>query len=101
MNNSNNTLPKPHFLTNDQGHLLRRRPDAPSSFPIPESAPSKTSFSFSPVGYISHQVKPSTVLIGVRGGGMNQTNPQAHHYLKKDQNQSTLQFSCTRGLNKF
>lgn len=94
-----NDIPKPKFLTNDQGHLLHRRADAPSSFAVPDSAPSKSSFSFTPVGYVSHQVKPSTILIGVRGGGMNQTNPHSHHYLKKEQhNTPTLQFSTTQGL---
>ncbi|KAL9646287.1 hypothetical protein ABK040_002865 [Willaertia magna] len=103
--------PKLSFIVNDQGHLTLKNKRTETAFPNPLttsnnnnndqlSYTSPTNFSFTPVGYYSHQVKPNQVLIGVRPG-LRDTNPTAHQYLKKHENVEQFNFSSTTHTSTF
>lgn len=60
-------------IVNEKGHLKKRRPNSASSFAperlfadCPINDPSKTSFSFTPVGYNSYMVRPNYRIPGCK-----------------------------------
>jgi hypothetical protein len=75
-------VPSPKFLVNDRGHLENRtREEGAHSFPEFEPT-GKSSFGFTPMGFVRHEVRPNVKFLGVRSD-LGQTNPSAHHFLSK------------------
>jgi len=79
------------FLVDESGHLSNRRRDEDGNpinhhFAPPVETIGKAGFSFTPMSYISHQVRPNKSFPGVRPG-LKDTNKTAYHFLKKHENQ--------------
>jgi hypothetical protein len=76
-----------NFLADEKGHLKNRVRDEtgnPQHFSL-STQPTETGkfgFDFTPVSYISHEVKPNHNFAGVRPG-IRETNKTAHQFLKK------------------
>jgi hypothetical protein len=78
-----------NFLVSERGHLKARPRDSNSSptktsFPTEAIQVGKAGFSFTPVSYISHEVRPNVNFPGVRPG-LKETNKSAYHFLNKTQ----------------
>eukprot|EP00998_Keelungia_sp_KM082_P007367 NODE_3566_length_876_cov_159.887850_g3544_i0.p1 GENE.NODE_3566_length_876_cov_159.887850_g3544_i0~~NODE_3566_length_876_cov_159.887850_g3544_i0.p1 ORF type:complete len:235 (-),score=36.21 NODE_3566_length_876_cov_159.887850_g3544_i0:85-789(-) len=76
-------------LADANGHLLNRKRDEAGHPIVPShtsAAPcGTTGFSFTPVGYITNEVRPNQNFPGVRAG-LRETNKSAYQFLRKDQN---------------
>jgi hypothetical protein len=75
------------FLVSEKGHLKTRPRDEvgspkKTSFPTEAVEVGKAGFSFTPVSYISHEVRPNVSFPGVRPG-LKETNKAAYHFLPK------------------
>jgi len=69
------------FLVSETGHLKTRSAELQkSSFPDPPPPVGKEGFSFTPVSYLQHEVRPNVNFQGVRPG-IKETNKTAYHYL--------------------
>lgn len=85
--------PEPKFLVDDKGHLLHRKQSS-STERTTSIERARTcgnhGFTFTPVGYNDYTVKSNSILKGVRPE-LGHTNPVAHHFLPKHQNEQQLQ----------
>jgi hypothetical protein len=75
------------FLVSEKGHLKTRPRDEigspkKTSFPSESVDVGKAGFSFTPVSYISHEVRPNANFPGVRPG-LKETNKAAYQFLQK------------------
>jgi hypothetical protein len=89
----------PKFLVNDNGHLQNRQKEE-GTHSFPEFEPNgKASFGFTPMGYVRHEVRPNVKIAGVRSE-LGHTNPQAFHFLHKDNPENHQRISTsTTGCN--
>eukprot|EP00667_Euglena_gracilis_P017245 EG_transcript_18140 len=75
------------MLVDEMGHLLhrRRKEDGdPMNHSFQNNPPpvGKVGYDFSPMTYISHEVRPNMNFVGVRPG-LKETNKTAFHYLRR------------------
>jgi len=77
------------FIVDPHGHLNSRKRAGDgepmhNSFGFPPAVCGKMGFTFTPVSYISHAVKPNINLPGVRPG-LKETSKEAYQYLRKQE----------------
>ncbi|KAL0487087.1 MMP13 [Acrasis kona] len=84
----------PKFLVDDKGHLINRNKDEGThSFPQFESS-GGAGFTFTPMSYVRHEVRPNVKVQGVRSE-LGNTNPTAHHYLPKSEEKNDHKISIS------
>ncbi|EFC42610.1 predicted protein [Naegleria gruberi] len=89
---------EPKFIVDDRGHIIDKEKHAKpgTSFPQTTGQPlAQSSFSFTPVGYQGYGVRPNHVILGTRPQ-VGETNPQAHHFLHKHENNKTFGYSTAK-----
>jgi len=77
-------------LANGCGHLTERKRDGEGSplnhsFAAPQPKVGGAGYAFTPMSYISHEVRPNQNFPGVRPG-LRETNKTAHQFLRKEEN---------------
>jgi|UniRef100_A0A7S4LDZ3 hypothetical protein len=76
-------------LVAENGHLAARKRDEHAdprnnTFSIAPPQVGKAGFTFTPMSYVTHEVKPNMTFTGVRPG-IKETNKSAHQFLRRDQ----------------
>jgi hypothetical protein len=97
-------LKRRNFLVNETGHMKtrpRNEEGNPKNHTYDFAPPTtgKHGFDFSPVSYITHEVKPNVNFVGVRPG-LKESNKTAYHYLRRTDTNEAMTTTSPTGKEK-